>query len=61
MEASMVVGLVVEVFRIVVIIVMSSVDMTWVRNVISWAMGLFINMQITMVNVCLRHRMMKHI
>ena len=57
----MVVGLVVEVFRIVVIIVMSSVDMTWVRNVISWAMGLFINMQITMVNVCLRHRMMKHI
>ena len=57
----MMVGTVVEVLRIVVIVVMSPMDMTRVGNVINWVMGLSINMQITVVNVCLRHRMMKQI
>ena len=50
----MMVRTVVEVLRIVVIIVMFPVDLTWV-------MGLSLHIQIIMVDVCLRYRIMKQI
>ena len=67
MKTSMMIGAVIEMLGIVMIVMMSRYHVrtmmigAGIGDMVNWVVSLFINVQKTMINVGLRHRVMKHI